>query len=444
MISFREPVYQGVAESPTSDYVMERPVARRPPLGRSLKDRLTNIVSMHVPSNQPFLSPSRNLKVKEELVEEGGMDGTNDRFGLLTLHNNENNENHEGLCEITAQLDKNTLFKAVEEALHSENVDLPQQKCVVASMTFDQNFLYICVEDVPYVFKIPTTSLPRSKLGLSLDKVYLKLPDSLELLPSALCLKQTQNETRELFIIGQTRSATSNVSFNMLVCFSPEGRLIAQTRKYPYRRFVAIDIDCDGNPLLSCAAGPEGTPAAQICKLTPHFERRIFSITMRRDQTIYQPQWITKTSTGGQCWASVSRVELDTSALGEDEKRRIFSFPGCQPVDSSDLPRSPKEWLRVISWNFDEFAAGAIAALDAEHLLAVDTERRSLALITWRTDEPSPNLQRIIKPSDRTIDFVCTSASLPEVASGSVAFFVSQGDIYKFSLPENRIVNAHY
>ncbi|KAL7062078.1 hypothetical protein AAHC03_0435 [Spirometra sp. Aus1] len=444
MISFREPVYQGIAETPGSEYAMERPVARRPPLGRSLKDRLTNIVSMHVPSNQPFLSPSRNLKVKEELVEEGGMDGVNDRFGLLTLHNNENNETHEGLCEITAQLDKNTLFKAVVEALQSENIDLPQQKCVVACMAFDQNSLYVCVEGVPYVFKIPTASLPRSKFDLSMDKIHLKLPDSLELLPSALCLKQSQNETRELFIIGQTRSPTSDVSFNLLACFSPDGRHIAQTRKYPYHRFVAIDIDCDGNLLLSCAAGPEGTPAAQICKLTSHFERRIFSITMRRDQTIYQPQWITKTSTGGQCWASVSRTELDSSPLGEDEKRRIFAFPGCQPVDSSGVPRSPKEWLRVISWNFDDFAAGEIAALDAEHLLAVDTEKRSLALITWRADEPSPNLQRIIKPSDRTIDFICTSTSLPEVVSRPVAYLVSQGDIYKFSLPENRVDNEHY
>ncbi|VDN37438.1 unnamed protein product, partial [Dibothriocephalus latus] len=286
MISFREPVYQGIAEPPSSDYAMERPVARRPPLARSLKDRLTNIVSMHVPSNQPYLSPNRNLKVKAELIEEGGMDGVNDRFGLLTLHPNENNETHEGLCEITAQLDKSGLSKAVEEALLSENIDLPPEKCVVSCMTFDRNSLYICVEGIPYVFKTPIASLPLSKQGLSMDKVHLKLPGSLELLPSALCLKQIQNETCELFVIGQARSPTSDVSLNMLVCFSPDGRLIAQTRKYPFRRFVAIDIDGDGNPLLSCAAGPEGTPAAQICKLTPHFERRIFSITMRRDQTV--------------------------------------------------------------------------------------------------------------------------------------------------------------
>ncbi|VDD82896.1 unnamed protein product [Mesocestoides corti] len=431
----REPAYCGLTENAPTD------VPRRRLKPTTIKDRIASIVSIHIPSgssNNDHFFRSKNSQWKVDLVEDYDFTNMNDHFGLLSLGKVEEQigDNKSDLCHITKVFDRNTLFSSINDSLQDSTYKLDTSDCVLTCIASDSNFIYIAIQNLPFIFKIdliPPNLIcesPKEQRGMSVTKLHLRTSESTELIPSSICLRSVQGETKEVYVIGY--SQTDNVSSHLLACFSTDGHLVAQTRKHSYRRYLALDVDTDGCLLMACSSDPENTSGVplttQICKLTPYFERRIFSITMRKGETHYFPEWITKSCARGQCWASVGRWDNASQTVS----RRLFSFPGVQPKCEIDgNVRSPKEWLRVISWNFDSFPAGPIFALDSEHLLAIDTERTSLALIAWPMEQESANLQRLTKPSNRKIDHFCVSTTL-----NSTAFFSSGGDIFKFTFPE--------
>lgn len=424
----REPVYRGITEDAPVD------VPKRRPTARSLKDRLANIVSVYVPngsSQDSSLLSSRDSQLKHDLVDDGDVAHMNDRFGLLSLGDLESQMEAERpeLCHISPQLDRATLFASVSYELQNSNLTLNLSDFVISCVAIDDTYLYFGVQSLPFLFKLQTSAFNSYQGGqIQIAKIQLKTAESLDLIPSRVCVNGSHGEAKELYVIGTTLQDESLM--HLIACYSPDGRLVAQTRKYPYQRYLAIDVDVDGNLLLGCTSisttDPDSVSSSQICKLTPHFERRIFSITMRKGAAFYCPDGITKSSLRGQCWASVSRWEGESNRT----TRRVFAFPGVQPDSEADseTPRSPKEWLQVISWNFESFSPGSIFALDSQHLLAVDVEQRSLALITWPEGQKSASLQRITKPGDRRIDNLCVSSNTHPPA----AYFTSEGDIFRF------------
>ncbi|KAM7533699.1 hypothetical protein Aperf_G00000126126 [Anoplocephala perfoliata] len=418
----RGPAYQEIAEDEPGD------VPRRRPMARNLKDRVTNIVSMYVPNGPD----SDTSQLKHDLVEDGDVTQMNDHFGLLSLGELENKIDSGGLelCHITPQIDRGSLFTSVINELRGSNYRIDLADFKISCLATDGTYLYFGVESLPFLFKLHTVDFNSLENGgqCSVKKIHLKTVQLTDIIPTKLCLNDSHGETSEIYVIGTSLLEGSTV--HLLVCYSVDGKVIAQSKKYPYERYLAIDVDFDGNLLLGCTSQSIGEAGvkdvSQICKLTPHFERRIFSITMRKAGTSYCPDSITKSCVRGHCWASVSRWEDETKRT----VRRIFAFPGARP--DSDLhvgepTRSPKEWLQVISWNFESFSAGSVLALDSERLLAMDFERKSLAIITWPEGQNSASLQRITKPGNRQIE--CISAAR---ASPPVAYFSSEGDIFKF------------
>lgn len=418
----RGPAYQEIAEDEPVD------VPRRRPKTRNLKDRFTNIVSMYVPKGPD----SDTSQLKYDLVEDGDVTQMNDHFGLLSLGELENkvDPGRSDLYHITPQIDRGSLFTSVTNALRDSNYRIDLANFKISCLATDGAYLYFGVESLPFLFKLDTAvfnSLENSG-PCSVKKIRLKTAQSIDLIPAKLSLNDSRGETSEIYVIGTSLLDGSVV--HLLVCFSIDGKVIAQTKKYPYERYLAIDVDFDGNLLLGCTSQPigeaDGRSVSQICKLTPHFERRIFSITMRKAGASYCPDWLTRSCVRGYCWASVSRSEDETRRT----VRRIFAFPGAQPDSDAQVgepTRSPKEWLQVISWNFDTFSTGSVLALDSERLLAMDFERKSLALITWPEGQNSASLQRITKTANRQIDHISAARVGPPVA-----YFSSEGDIFKF------------
>lgn len=418
---YRQLAYQSTTEPNHED------TPRRRTGAHGLKDRLANIVSMHIPNgfsvpNSQVLQ-SRDSQLPLDLVDNNDIEGMSDHFGLLSLGELEQQagDHKQGLCSITPDIDKTTLFSSIGDSLVGTSYTLEDCDQILTCIASDDENLYVGVYGLPFVFKIVKVPFEQSRNCINVVNLHLKLLDSTDLIPSAICLNTTQGQTTKIYVIGNTTTP-----LNLLGCFSADGQLIAQTRKYDYQRYLAMDLDCDGNPIVACATSSD-SPSAEICKLTPHFERRIFSITLRRGETFYRPEWLARSCAGGRCWASVVRC----NQAANETTRRVFAFPGAQPDAGVGVAaRSPKEWLQVVSWNFDSFKAGTLVALDAEHLLCLDVERRSLALITWPAEQSGVSLQRLTKPGQRTIDLVCavpaTDGATPH------ALFASDGDIFKF------------
>ena len=427
MSGLREPVYRGITEDAPVD------TPRRRPTARSLKNRIANIVSMYVPNGSPrdnSIFTTRDAQLKQDLVDDNDVAHMNDRFGLLSLGDLENQIGYDkdSLCHITPQMDKSTLFASVSYELQDSNYSITLSDFIISCMATNGTSLYFGVQNLPFLFKIQTATFNSFQGGqVPVSKIHLKTAESIDLIPSTICLKESHGETKEIYVIGTSQLEGSLM--HLLACYSLDGALVAQTRKYPYRRYLAIDIDVDGNVLLGCTSmstdGSDSMTDSQICKLTSHFERRIFSITVRKSGTFYCPDCLTKSSVRGQCWATMSRWESETSQT----MRRVFAFHGVQPDSEADteVVRSPKEWLQVISWNFESFSPGSVYALDSQRLLAVDVEQRSLALITWPEGQKSAILQRITKPGERKIDNLCVSNTYPPTA-----YFSSEGDIFHF------------
>nr|CDS30517.1 expressed conserved protein [Hymenolepis microstoma] len=416
----REPAYQGISELEPAD------LSQRRPRGRNLKDRITNIVSMYVPNGQNLVNP----QLKYDLVDDWDGAQMNSHFGLLSLGEMENklDSTKPELCHITPQIDRNSLFTSVIDEIQNPNyhVDLPS--FTISCLATDGTYIYFGIEGLPFLFKLNAVDLSIGKRAVA--KIHLKTDQNVDLIPMKICLN---SDASEIYVIGTTLFEGSIK--HLLACFSKDGHLIAQTKKYSYKRYLAIDIDFDGNLLLGCISqSTEESNAkcsSQICKLTPHFERRIFSITMRKSGTSYCPDGLAKSCVRDQCWASVCRWDNETKRT----VRRIFAFPSAPPhsdqlhhqEDESTL--SPKKWLQVISWNFESFSAGSVFALDSQHLLSLDFEQKSLALITWPEGQDNASLQRLTKPGNRKIDHFCAAFAYPPVA-----YFSSDGDIFKFVL----------
>ncbi|VDM19157.1 unnamed protein product [Hydatigera taeniaeformis] len=424
----REPVYREITE----DAPMVVP--QRRPMVRSLKDRITNIVSMYVPNGSSHESPlfaSKNSQLKHDLVDDNDVAHINDHFGLLSLGELENQveSGKSGLCHIVPFIDKGTLVTSILNELQNSAYTISPSDFVISCMATDSIYLYFGVQSLPFLFKFEIALLNTSlERPYPVTKIHLKTAESVDLIPSKVCLKSCRNETSEFYVIGTAQLEASLI--HILACYSIDGRLIAQTRKYLYQRYLAIDVDTDGNILLGCTSRSIDDDAnhpsnAQICKLTPHFERRIFSVTLRKGSTSYCPDWITRSCVQGQCWASVSRWDSETKRM----VRRIVAFPGVQPECESEgeVVRSPKEWLHVTSWSFEVFSAGSVFALDSQRLLTIDAEQRSLAMITWTEGQKGVSLQRLTKPGARKIDHFCVSNTYPPVA-----YLASEGDIFTF------------
>ncbi|VDL59248.1 unnamed protein product [Hymenolepis diminuta] len=413
----REPAYQGISEDESAGFPQRRPT------GRNLRDRITNIVSMYVPNGQNM----DNSQLKYDLVDDGDATQMNDHFGLLSLGEMENkvDSGKPELCHITPQIDRNSLFTSVIDEIQDSNYRVDLMDFAISCLATNGTHLYFGVESLPFLFKLDTVDLHSGKC--SVTKNHLKTAQNIDLIPTKICLNGAASE---IYVIGTT--LFEGLDMHLLACFSNDGHLIAQTKKYPYKRYLAIDVDFDGNLLLGCISqsieGSNVKGSSQICKLTPHFERRIFSITMRKAETSYCPDGLAKSCVRDQCWASVSRWDDETKRT----VRRIFAFPSAPPdtdqlhqEDESNL--SPKKWLQVISWNFESFSAGPVFALDSQRLLTLDVEQKSLALITWPEGQDSASLQRITKPGNRKIDHFCAAHVYPPVA-----YFSSDGDIFKF------------
>ncbi|KAL5962424.1 hypothetical protein TSMEX_009839 [Taenia solium] len=426
----REPVYREITE----DAPMVAP--QRRPMARSLKDRITNIVSMYVPNGSSHESPlfsSKNSQLKHDLVDDNDVAHMNDHFGLLSLGELDNHVESAKpeLCHIIPHIDKGTLVTSTRDELQNSAYSINSSEFVISCMAIDSIYLYFGVQGLPFLFKLETALFNSSfERRYPITKIHLKTAESVDFIPSKVCLKNRHGEASEIYVIGTALLEASLV--HLLACYSIDGRLVAQTRKYPYQRYLAIDVDTDGNVLLGCTSqsidDANPTSNAQICKLTPHFERRIFSVTLRKGGTFYCPDWITKSCVRGRCWASVSRWDSETKRM----VRRIFAFPGVQPDCESggEVVRSPKEWLHVISWNFEAFSAGSVFALDSQRLLAIDAEQKSLALVTWPEGQNGVSLQRLTKPGGRRIDHFCVSNTYPPVA-----YLASEGDIFSFIPP---------
>nr|CDS22566.1 expressed conserved protein [Echinococcus granulosus] len=412
----REPVYRGITE--------DAPVVvpQRRPMARSLKDRITNIVSMYVPngsSHESSLFSSRNSQLRHDLVDDSDVAHMNDHFGLLSLGELENQAEtgKPELCHIVPLIDKNTLSTSILDELQNSAYSVKPSDFIISCMATDSIYLYFGVQGLPFLFKLETALFNSSfERQYPVTKIHLKTAEAVDLIPSKICLKDSHGETSEVYVIGTSLLGDSLV--HLLACYSIDGRLVVQTRKYPYQRYLAIYIDTDGNVLLGCTSystdDANPTSNAQICKLTPHFERRIFSVTLRKGATSYCPDWITKSCVRGQCWASVSRWDSETNKM----VRRIFAFPGVQPDCESEgeTVRSPKEWLHVISWNFECFSAGSVFALDSQRLLAIDVEQKCFALITWPEGQKGAVEKLIISASPTPI-LQSPTSRLKEISS---------------------------
>ncbi|KAL5112973.1 hypothetical protein TcWFU_009633 [Taenia crassiceps] len=426
----REPAYREISE----DAPMVVP--QRRPMTRCLKDRIANIVSMYVPNGSSHESPlfsSKNSQLKHDLVDDSDVAHMNDYFGLLSLGELENQveSGKPELCHIIPHVGRSTLAKSILNELQDSAYSISSSDFVISCMATDSIYLYFGVQGLPFLFKLETVLFNSPfERPYPVTKIHLKTAESVNLIPSKVCLKSCHGETSEIYVIGSALLESSLV--HLLACYSTDGRLIAQTRKYSYQRYRVIDVDNDGNILLGCMSqsieDASPTSNAQICKLTPHFERRIFSVTLRKGTTFYHPEWITRSCVRGQCWASVSRWDNETKRM----VRRIFAFPGIQPDCESEgeVVRSPKEWLHVTSWNFEGFSAGSVFALDSQRLLAIDANQKSLALITWPEGQKGVSLQRLTKPGSRKIDYFCASNTYPPVA-----YLASEGDIFSFVPP---------
>ncbi|VDO00541.1 unnamed protein product [Rodentolepis nana] len=415
----REPAYQGISELEPAD------LPQRRPMGRNLKERITNIVSMYVPNGQNLV----NNQLRYDLVDDWDDAQLNSHFGLLSLGELENklDSTKPELCHITPQIDRDSLFTSVIDEFQNTSYHVDLASFNISCLATDGTHIYFGVGSLPFLFKLNAVDSNTGKR--SVTKIHLKTDQNVDLIPVKICLNC---DSGEIYVIGTTLFEGSTK--HLLACYSKEGNLIAQTKKYPYKRYLAIDIDFDGNLLLGCISQSteesNAKSSSQICKLTPHFERRIFSITMRKAGTSYCPDGLTKSCVRDQCWASVCRWDDETKRT----VRRIFAFPSTPPhsdqihqEDESTL--SPKKWLQVISWNFESFSAGSVFALDSQHLLSLDVEQKSLALITWPEGQDNASLQRLTKPGNRKIDHICAAFAHPPVA-----YFSSDGDIFKLVL----------
>lgn len=459
-MAYHQPAYQSIMTSDLTednnqaDYFPPYPQpAQRRSKPRNLKDRLSKIVSMYVPSTNStpahYIGPVRKSELEVQLVGESDASNDTDRFGLLSLGGSLTDTIHtdissKGPHRINRILDGKQFIASVGTVLSdAQGVDpqVNKMSCIDA----DGQQLYIGLDSLPYIFVIPISHAANGSLCDHLMTVRLTLPGVGDVVPEEVKLKPLScSSSPEFYVIGRVMSLSTKEqpqeTCYVLACFRLDGQLIAKTKLFNYPRYSSFDVDNDGNLLIACAMlqanGSTGNvPAAQVCKLTAHFERRVFSITMAKGQTMYTPEWVSRTAAGGCCWASVSRharqgdMQRDTTA-GSVPGRRLLAFPGSDPQANGNKKRSPKEWLQVVSWEFEDFTPGRLAVYDASRLLVLDSRLGSLACVTWPSDQPTAKLQRITRPSSRSIDLLCSTYR--NACTTPTVYLVSSGDVFSF------------
>ncbi|TPP64861.1 hypothetical protein FGIG_00777 [Fasciola gigantica] len=448
---------------PSCDIVDENATAKvkRRPFGSALRSRLNNIVSMYVPSTSSPVSQA-----------EAEVDEHTELLSSTDAKPDQSTNKSDDLYSIRLIYTGDVLIKCIRNEANVSSFLPNEQSPEVAAVAADSHTIYLCLDQVPYVFLLKTpeadsvhtvnecanrdTADPSPIKGF----IHLTVPGIGDLVPRELCVHAPTSETRVLYTVGWVLPTgvekSSSVDLRkrqwLLAKFSLTGQFLARTRIYSYQRYSGITVDStDGKLLLACPIisnshsvnGHEITKeivensAGQLCKLTPGFERRVFSVTMGNDLAVYRPDYVSQESAGRCCWASVqrtSRANENSSDNNQDSakmavSRRLFAFPGRQ-LEGTDK-RSPREWLHVMSWDFADLNPGRISTFDADRLLVVDATTGTLSYITWPDNRDKPTLHRVTRPKSRPIRLICTNHHV-KAAYPPVAYFVSGLDLYSF------------
>ncbi|TNN16438.1 hypothetical protein EWB00_000432 [Schistosoma japonicum] len=415
------------------------PVRRRP-FSKSLRNRLNQIVSMYIPGNIPI--ESRLVGIDDTTDHTGLLSSNDSRLGFASSKDNE-------LYDIKLVYPGDQLIKGVlRHAGVSDKLsrdELPK----ITSLAADHNAIYFGLENLPYVFLISAKSHDWKNQTFESDHfkgcLHLYSPGVGNILPHELCTHSTKSNHTFLYVVGTIQTDNINDEKKWILAkFDSSGQQIARSRIYSYQRYSGLSVDTNDNHLLlACpsinelVATSNVNSPGQICKLTPGFERRVFSITMGNESVFYKPNYVTQETAGHCCWASVERRHYsteDAENIRRPPTRRLLAFPGRQ--QSGELKQSVREWLHAYSWDFADLKPCRIAAFDADRLLVVDADNGTLSYITWAKHEEKPVLYRITRPSSKHIRLLCSTYNSKVMLSDSpknIAYFVAGSSIYSFS-----------
>ncbi|VDP99212.1 unnamed protein product [Trichobilharzia regenti] len=463
-MQLQPPAYESlVATDMTGDENLDvveqgiHPVKRRP-FSKSLRSRLNHIVSMYIPGNNPV---ENRLDGNDESADHAGLLSSNELKMDFSLTKDND------IYDIKLLYSSEKIIQSI-----MDNVKLSDKYSIGESMKItclaaDHKTIFIGLERLPYVFLISsekndTTS--QKSGGNSIFKGYLHLhtPGIGNIFPVELCSHSTKPDHTVLYVVGTVQKSESvTVKQNWILAkFDTSGQLLARSRVYPYQRYSGLSVDTnDGQLLLACPSINEsGSPynntttnkcndsPGQICKLTPGFERRIFSITMGKESVFYKPNYVTQETAGHCCWASVERFAQgkENTENQHQPTRRLLAFPGRQP--NGEVKQSARDWLHTYSWDFADLKPGRITAFDADRLLVIDSETGTLSYITWPSDQEKPSLYRITRPSSKPIRLLYSVYNNSQVglsdAQTKVAYFVAGSSIFSFSFRHNASSSA--
>nr|CAH8841414.1 unnamed protein product [Trichobilharzia regenti] len=431
-MQLQPPAYESlVATDMTGDENLDvveqgiHPVKRRP-FSKSLRSRLNHIVSMYIPGNNPV---------------ENRLDG------------NDESADHAGL------LSSNEL--KVDFSLTKDN-DIYDIKLLYSSEKIIQSIMENVKLSDKYSIEKRYPSQKSGGNSIFKGYVHLHTPGIGNIFPVELCSHSAKPDHTVLYVVGtvqKSESVTAKQNW-ILAKFDTSGQLLARSRVYPYQRYSGLSVDTnDGQLLLACPSINEsGSPynntttnncndsPGQICKLTPGFERRIFSITMGKESVFYKPNYVTQETAGHCCWASVERFAQgkENTENQHQPTRRLLAFPGRQP--NGEVKQSARDWLHTYSWDFADLKPGRITAFDADRLLVIDSETGTLSYITWPSDQEKPSLYRITRPSSKPIRLLYSVYNNSQVglsdAQTKVAYFVAGSSIFSFSFRHNASSSA--
>lgn len=440
-------VYQGLTANEELEAVRRRPL-------KSKLSRLGHIVSMYIPSVS-----SSDRKEDKESGEHTELLSTNS----MTRSEFRTSE-YDQLYDFKLLYSGENLVKSIVESVGTPLVASSGQVRHITTIAADQHTIYVALEDLPYIFLLKTQhdhntldtihAEPGSESSPIKGYIQLHVPRVGDLVPQELSVHSPSPESTVMYIVGWVRVLKDKHTYStdkrwLLAKFSLTGQHLSRTPLHRYQRYSGLSVDTiDGRLLLTCPnlgeppsngkVCSDSAVIGQVCKLTPNFDRRVFSITMGNEAAVYRPDFITQECAGHCCWASVERSARTQLTVPSDGKpmlsRRLFAFPGRQRVGGEKV--SPRVWLHVVSWDFAELNPGRITAFDAAHLLVIDATTGSLSYVTWEDEDDKPVLHRITRPGSRPIRLICSTyhAALGqnEGNHSPTAYFVSGDSIFSF------------
>ncbi|CAH8520585.1 unnamed protein product [Dicrocoelium dendriticum] len=439
------PVYQGLEANDDLAAVRRRPL-------KSKLSRLGHIVSMYIPSVS-----SSDRKEDKESGEHTELLSTNS----VTRSEFRTSE-YDQLYEFKLLYSGENLVKTIVECIGTPLLASTGQARHITTIAADQHTIYVGLEELPYIFLLKAQNDDHNQYAIHPEpgsesspiKGYIQLhvPRVGDLVPQELSVYSPSPESTVMYIVGWVRVMKDKQTYSidkrwLLAKFSLTGQHLSRTPLHPYQRYSGLSVDTiDGRLLLTCPNLGEpqsnlcsdNTVIGQVCKLTPNFDRRVFSVTMGNETAVYRPDFIAQESAGHCCWASVERSARTQTATPPDGKpklsRRLFAFPGRQRVGGEKI--SPRVWLHVVSWDFAELNPGRIVAFDAAHLLVIDATTGSLSYITWADEDDKPVLHRITRPGSNPIRLICSNYHATSTGDGinhsPIAYFVSGDSIFSF------------